>query len=216
MFRPERGYSLAPSTVVNSTFVLISSDVGRNIPYTSELPYNPSSANSRGMVWHADVSDIEFLTGVETSPSKRGQHGPPGGINDAGESLADAAVRKVADETGILLDVRRLEFIPFSLKIPYKDKVHQISFWGYVFSDMEIAEFHRNPPTGRGKHPLKELTFVTLKDYITINPRMQVHIGRALKFALSIWVDEINAYENNELPLYKAALDKADDMVLET
>ena len=215
MFRPERRFDMTPSSYVTSTFVLISTDVGRCIPYTNDLAYKPGSADSRGKVWHANVSDIEFLIGTETSRSKRGQRGPPGGKKGVGECLVDAAVREVVEETGIPLDVRRLEFIPFSVEIPYKEAVHRISFWGYIFNDIEVAEFHRYPPTGNPrKNPLKNLTFVTLKDYKNINRHLQVHIGRVLEFALSVWVDEINAYENNELPLYKTTLDEANNLGL--
>ena len=185
-----------------STFVLLATNVGRRVP---RAPASQRGSGSSRSKWRTNVSVARFLFGTETSPSKPGQRGIPGGKRVLGESLAQAACRETFEETGIRLDFNRLEKIHFSVQPWYHGTIHNISFWGYILSDSEIVDFHHNPPKGDdSKNPLIQKEFTTLADFAA-SSTPKVYIAKFLRLAAEVWFDEVDAQENGNPGLYKSS-----------
>ena len=189
---------------VESHFVLIATDAGRWHNEASKEFNKPTQQYicTRRRTFRINRSRVKILVGFETSPSKLGLWGPPGGKRDKGDTPPGAAIREVYEETGLVLSKSRIEKIHTSFAPWHKDKRHSISFWGYILSDDEVSSFRANPTHGLlHKHPLNDLTFMTIRELLE-SPREKVYIARFLMDVLDVWVDQICAWESGEAGAY--------------
>jgi ADP-ribose pyrophosphatase YjhB (NUDIX family) len=189
---------------VESHFVLIATDAGRWHNVGSKEFNKPTQEYIcvRCRSFRINRSKMKILLGMESSPSKLGLWGPPGGKRGKGETPAGTAIREVYEETGLVLSKSRLERIPTSFSPWRKDERHSISFWGYILSDDEVSSWRANPTHGLlHKHPLSSLCFLTASEFLE-KPWEKVYIARLLVDVLDVWVDQIRAWESNQPGAY--------------